>query len=88
MYGMAYSQSTKQAQQSIEEVHSESKISWIIPNDRRNERKKFAEKYAKVFNHPNASVDFSEAWVHAYEEYLYGVEGRKLWGGGLYNEEL
>ena len=43
MYGMAYSQSTKQAQQSIEEVHSESKVSWIIPNDRLNERKKFAE---------------------------------------------
>ena len=73
MYGMAYSQSTKQAQQSIEEVHSESKISWILPNDRLNERRKFIDKYNKVFGH-NATVDFSEAWLNAYEEYLKGGE--------------
>lgn len=73
MYGMAYSQSTKQAQQSIEEVHSESKISWILPNDRLNERRKFIDKYNKVFSH-NATVDFSEAWLNAYEEYLKGGE--------------
>lgn len=72
MYGMAYSQSTKQAQQSIEEVHSESKISWILPNDRRNERQKFAETYRKVFNHPDASVDYSQAWIDAYKEYMEG----------------
>ena len=72
MYGMAYSQSTKQAQQSIEEVHSENKISWIIPNDRRNERQNFAETYAKVFKHPGASVDYSQAWLDAYNEYLEG----------------
>lgn len=71
MYGMAYSQSTKQAQQSIEEVHSESKISWIIPNDRLNERQKFTETYNKVFKH-NASVDYSQAWLDAYEEYMEG----------------
>ena len=72
MYGMAYSQSTKQAQQSIEEVHSENKISWILPNDRRNERQKFAETYAKVFRHPDASVDYSQAWLDAYQEYMEG----------------
>lgn len=72
MYGMAYSQSTKQAQQSIEEVHSESKVSWIIPNDRLNERKKFTDKYIKVFNHPGASVDFSKAWLDSYQEYMEG----------------
>ena len=71
MYGMAYSQSTKQAQQSIEEVHSENKISWIIPNDRLNERKKFIDKYNKVFKH-SASVDYSQAWLDAYEEYMEG----------------
>lgn len=71
MYGMAYSQSTKQAQQSIEEVHSENKISWIIPNDRLNERQKFIDKYNKVFKH-NASVDYSQAWLDAYEEYMEG----------------
>lgn len=75
MYGMAYSQSTKQAQQSIEEVHSESKISWIIPNDRRNERKKFAESYRKVFKRPDADVDFSQAWIDAYNEYMEGGSG-------------
>lgn len=74
MYGMAYSQSTKQAQQSIEEVHSESKISWILPNDRLNERKKFIEKYNKVFNH-NASVRFSDAWLDAYNEYMNSMNG-------------
>ena len=72
MYGMAYSQSTKQAQQSIEEIHSESKISWILPNDRLNERKKFAETYRKVFKHPDASVNFSQAWIDAYNEYMKG----------------
>ena len=72
MYGMAYSQSTKQAQQSIEEVHSENKISWIIPNDRRKERQKFAATYAKVFKHPGASVDYSQAWLDAYQEYMEG----------------
>lgn len=69
MYGMSYSQSMKQAQQSIEEVHSDTKVSWIIPNDRLNERRKFIDKYNKVFNH-NASVDFSEAWKDAYNEYM------------------
>lgn len=72
MYGMAYSQSTKQAQQSIEEVHSENKISWILPNDRLNERQKFTETYRKVFRRPDASVDYSQAWLDAYEEYMEG----------------
>lgn len=72
MYGMAYSQSTKQAQQSIEEVHSENKISWILPNDRLNERQKFTETYSKVFKHPDASVDYSQAWLDAYNEFLEG----------------
>ena len=72
MYGMAYSQSTKQAQQSIEEVHSENKISWILPNDRLNERQKFTETYKKVFRRPDASVDYSQAWLDAYNEYMEG----------------
>ena len=69
MYGMSYSQSMKQAQQSIEEIHSDNKVSWIIPNDRLNERRKFIDKYNKVFHH-NASVDFSDAWKDAYNEYM------------------
>ena len=69
MYGMSYSQSMKQAQQSIEEIHSDNKVSWIIPNDRLNERRKFIKKYNKVFGH-NASVDFSDAWKDAYNEYM------------------
>ena len=72
MYGMAYSQSTKQAQQSIEEVHSENKISWILPNDRLNERQKFTDTYRKVFRRPEASVDYSQAWLDAYNEYMEG----------------
>lgn len=69
MFGMAYSMSTKQAQQSIEEVHSENKISWIIPNDRLEQRKKGIESYNKVFG-KNASVEFSQAWKDAYNEFL------------------
>ena len=65
---MSYSQSTKQAQQSIEEVHSENKISWILPEDRLEERKKFIEQYNKTFNH-QATVNYSKAWLDAYEEF-------------------
>lgn len=72
IYGMPYSQSTKQAQQSIEEVHSEHKVAWILPNDRLNERKKFARTYAKVFKHPDADVDYSKAWLDSYKEYMEG----------------
>lgn len=67
-FGMSYSQSTKQAQQSIEEVHSENKISWILPEDRLAERNKLIEQYNKTFNH-QASVDYSKAWLDAYEEF-------------------
>ena len=71
MYGMAYSQSMKAAQQSIEEVTSDRIVSWIVPNDRLNERRKFIEKYNKVFHH-EASVRFSDAWVKGYNEYMSG----------------
>lgn len=69
MYGMAYSQSMKAAQQSIEEVTSDRIVSWIIPNDRLNERKKFIETYNKVFGH-NATVNYSDAWLKGYEKYM------------------
>ena len=69
MYGMSYSQSMKQAQQSIEEIHSDSIVSWIVPLDRLKQRKKFIETYNSVFNH-NAKVKFSEAWLKGYEKYM------------------
>lgn len=81
MYGMSYSQSMKQAQQSIEEIHSDSIVSWIIPLDRLKERKKFIDKYNKVFNH-NATVRFSEAWLKGYEKYMIETTdpyNRSLW---------
>lgn len=68
MYGMNYSQSMKAAQQSIEEIHSDADVSWIIPTDRLNQRKKFVETYNKVFNH-NATVKFSEAWLKSFEQW-------------------
>ena len=83
MYGMSYAQSMKQAQQSIEEIHSDAKVSWIIPNDRLNERKKFIEKYNKVFGH-NATVDFSQAWKDGYNEFLQSSQIT----GGDQNEEM
>lgn len=73
MYGMSYSQSMKQAQQSIEEIHSDMNVSWIIPNDRLKQRKKFVETYNKVFGH-NATVKYSEAWLNAYNKYMKEVQ--------------
>jgi hemoglobin-like flavoprotein len=69
MYGMNYSQSMKQAQQSIEEIHSDINVSWIIPDDRLKQRRKFIETYNEVFGH-NATVEYSDAWKKAYEKYM------------------
>ena len=69
MYGMNYSQSMKQAQQSIEEIHSDINVSWIIPEDRLKQRQRFIENYNKVFGH-NASVRYSDAWMKAYKKYM------------------
>lgn len=84
MYGMPYGQSMKQAQQSIEEIHSDSIVAWIIPLDRLNERKKFIETYNKVFNH-EATVKFSDAWMTGFKKYMSLTEDeedpykRSLW---------
>jgi hypothetical protein len=75
MYGMNYSQSMKQAQQSIEEIHSDINVSWIIPDDRLKQRRKFIDTYNEVFGH-NATVDYSDAWKKAYEKYM--KEGEKV----------
>lgn len=69
MYGMSYSQSMKAAQQSIEEIHSDINVSWIIPQDRLRQRQKFVDTYNKVFGH-NATVRFSDAWEKAYQKYM------------------
>jgi hypothetical protein len=69
MYGMNYSQSMKQAQQSIEEIHSDINVSWIIPDDRLKQRRKFIETYNEVFGH-KATVEYSDAWRKAYEKYM------------------
>lgn len=71
MYGMTYSQSMKAAQQSIEEIHSDVNVSWVIPEDRLKQRQKFVDKYNKVFKH-NATVRYSEAWLTAYETWQKG----------------
>lgn len=77
MYGMSYSQSMKQAQQSIEEIHSDTILSWVIPNDRLQQRQKFVDQYNKVFNH-NASVKYSDAWAKGYEKYMEEVESNEI----------
>jgi hypothetical protein len=69
MYVMNYSQSMKQAQQSIEEIHSDINVSWIIPDDRLKQRRKFIETYNEVFGH-KATVEYSDAWRKAYEKYM------------------
>lgn len=77
MYGMSYSNSMKQAQQSIEEIHSDTILSWVIPNDRLQQRQKFVDQYNKVFNH-NASVKYSDAWAKGYEKYMEEVESNEI----------
>lgn len=86
MYGMSYSQSMKAAQQSIEEIHSDINVSWIIPDDRLNQRKKSVETYNKVFGH-NATVRYSDAWIKAYEKYMEGGFGyEEMEPGESFNE--
>lgn len=78
MYGMNYSQSMKQAQQSIEEIHSDINVSWIIPEDRLKQRQRFIQNYNKVFNH-QASVRYSDAWLKAYKKYMEeGVSNEEM----------
>ena len=86
MYGMAYSQSMKQAQQSVEEISSDRIVSWIVPNDRLNERRKFIETYNKVFG-MNATVDFSDAWKKGYEKYMLEMSSANGFNGGKGGEE-
>lgn len=78
-YGMSYDASEKRAQQSVEEVTADRIVSWIVPNDRLNERRKFIEQYNDVFGH-SATVDFSDAWKKGYEKYMAELEN----GGDLY----
>lgn len=73
IYGMKYSQSMKAAQQSIEEIHSDVNVSWIIPEDRLQQRQKFVDTYNKVFGH-NATVKYSEAWLKAYNDWKREVD--------------
>ena len=68
IYGMSYSQGMKAAQQSIEEVHSDNKVSWILPDDRLQERRKFAESYNK-WTGKKTSIDYSKPWLDAYKEF-------------------
>lgn len=86
MYGMSYSQSMKAAQQSIEEIHSDINVSWIIPDDRLKQRKKFVDTYNKVFKH-NATVRYSDAWIKAYEKYMEGgFENEEMESGESFSE--
>ena len=77
MYGMSYSQSMKQAQQSIEEIHSDTILSWVIPNDRLQQRQKFVDQYNRCFGH-NATVKYSDAWTKGYEKYMEEVESNEI----------
>lgn len=85
MYGMAYSQSMKAAQQSVEEVTSDRIVSWIIPENRLKERKKFIDKYNRVFGH-SATVEFSDAWLKGYKQYMRSGEDPDQENGGDHDE--
>ena len=79
-FGISFNNSYKQAQQSIEEITSDTIASWIIPNDRLNERQKFIDTLNKTFG-LNASVRFSDAWIKGYQRYMQDL-------GGDGNEEM
>lgn len=81
MFGMAYSQSMKAAQQSVEEVTSDRIVSWVRPNDMLKCRQAFVESYNKVFG-MNATVEFSDAWSTGYEKYMNDLNNENKEEGG------
>lgn len=59
--GQAIQGNSKLAQQTKDEVQGTTSTSFILPNDRLYQRRKWAEKLNKMFN-LNIEVDFSDAW--------------------------
>lgn len=68
MYGMALGNSMKQAQQTIEEITSDTASSFIIPIQMLHERQKFCDKCNALWG-GNMSVHFSEPWMIEYRKF-------------------
>lgn len=63
MYGMCFKNSSKSAQESVDEVHSMDNFSLIIPFLKLASLKEFADRCKKIFGWAGSeTVDFSELW--------------------------
>ena len=61
LYGQCIQGNGKKAQQTVDEVEGSTSTSFILPNDRLKQRRKWIEKINKLFD-KNYEVDFSDAW--------------------------
>ena len=68
-YGQCSNGTGKMAQQTREEITGNQSISFIIPLEKLEERKKMCDMVNKVFG-LETSVDFSEAWKIEYDKFL------------------
>lgn len=61
LYGQCIQGNSKKAQQTVDEVEGSTSTSFILPNDRLKQRRKWVDKINKLFG-TNIEVDFSDAW--------------------------
>lgn len=68
-YGQALGEGMKQAQQSVEEISSNTSASFIIPLAKLKERKRMCEKLERIFG-GKINVKFSKAWEIQYNKWI------------------
>ena len=61
LYGQCIQGNGKKAQQTVDEVQGSTSTSFILPNDRLLQRRKWVDKINKLFG-TDITVDFSDAW--------------------------
>lgn len=61
LYGQCIQGNGKKAQQTVDEVQGSTSTSFIIPNDKLKQRRKWIEKINNLFGR-DYTVDFSDAW--------------------------
>lgn len=74
VFGQTIQGNGKLAQQTVDEVNGDTSLSFIIPNNMLNQRRKALETFNRLSGY-NASVDFSKAWKT--EEVKYVSEADK-----------
>ena len=69
VFGQTIQGNGKLAQQTVDEVNGDTSLSFIIPNNMLNQRRKALEIFNKLSGN-NASVDFSKAWKTEEVKYI------------------